>query len=82
MPKKGFGIEVYLRTRPTTKPAPGFEINTDENYARFEFEKDLDKDYVNNMSTAYQFDHFKQILPMNISQEKVFNTVGRDVVDS
>lgn len=82
MPKKGFGIEVFLRTRPTPKPAHGFELNADDNYVRFEFEKDLEKDYVNNKGTTYQFDHFKQVLPMNVSQEKVFNTVARDVVDS
>ena len=82
MPKKGFGIEVYLRTRPTNKPSGGFELNSEDNYVRFEFEKNLEKDYVNNQSTTYQFDHFKEILPMNISQEKVFNTVGRDVIES
>ena len=36
---KGFGIEVYIRTRPTTKPATGFSLNADENFIRFEFEK-------------------------------------------
>ena len=36
---KGFGIEVYIRTRPTTKPAAGFKIDSDENFVRFEFEK-------------------------------------------
>lgn len=82
MPKKGFGIEVYLRCRPTTKPAAGFELDDAGNSVKFEFEKNMAKDYVNNQSTLYQFDHFKQILPMNVSQEKVFNTVGRDVVDS
>jgi kinesin family protein 6/9 len=82
MPKKGFGIEVYLRTRPTPKPAPGLFVNDDENYVRFEFEKDLSKDYVNNQGTIYQFNHFKQVMPMNITQEKVFDTVGKDVVDS
>ena len=42
----------------------------------------LEKDYVNNTSTIYQFDHFKQVFPMNVSQEKVFTTVAKDVVDS
>lgn len=82
MPKKGFGIEVYLRPRPTTKPAPGLSIDPDDNMVRFEFEKNLEKDYVNNQGTVYQFDHFKQVLPMNVSQEKVFNIVGKDVIDS
>jgi len=82
MSKKGFGIEIFLRTRPTTKIASGFEINSDENYVKFEFEKNLKKDYVNNMSTHYQFEHFREVLPMNISQERVFNKVGKDVVDS
>ena len=82
MPKKGFGIEVFLRTRPTNKPASGFSIDADDNYVRFEFDKNLEKDYVNNHSTIYQFDHFQQIMPMNISQEKVFNTVGKDVIES
>lgn len=78
------GITVYLRIKPTKQPSKYYEIDSggDDSHKLFwNIPPDAvpGSEFVNNTRTKFSF-KFNRILPMDISQEQVFERVGKDVV--
>uniref|UniRef100_A0A7S3K768 Kinesin-like protein n=1 Tax=Aureoumbra lagunensis TaxID=44058 RepID=A0A7S3K768_9STRA len=76
------GISVYLRIRPTKRPSKFYSVVEGK---RMQWEIPLEEvpnsEFINNTRTkfAFKFDH---VLPMDISQEQVFERVGKKVVSN
>ena len=81
MSKKGNGIEVFVRVRPAKKPdLTQLKLHCDENKIEFSLRKDgLKNNEVRQESFMFQFNG---IFDMLTQQERIFNEVAKDVVDS
>jgi len=73
-------IKVYLRIRPSAKPSKAFSVNHEESIVTFDVDKNLQVGQVNNAKTNHKF-KFDGILSMKVTQEEVFNTVAKPVID-
>ena len=56
-------------------------LNKDDNRAEFYIPKDKEEGYINNKKEKKSF-KFDQVFDMDTKQEKVFDKVAKDVVDS
>lgn len=70
-------ITVYLRMRPTRKPSKFYDVQGE----KLSWDIPADDEVVNNTHRKFAF-KFNQILPMDITQEQVFERVGQRVVDN
>jgi len=57
-------------------------VDPDNHKAVVKLHKDLTRDVVNNTGTNYQYDFFNRVYGMDATQEGVFETLAKDVVDS
>lgn len=73
-------IKVFLRVRPSAKPARGVVVKPEEGTVVFELDKASPDGQVNNSRTSHTF-KFDGILPMQITQEQVFDVVAKPVID-
>lgn len=78
------GIVVYLRIKPSKQPSKYYEIDSGCDVGHklhWNIPPDAvpGSEFVNNTRTKFSF-KFNRILPMDISQEQVFDRVGKDVV--
>eukprot|EP01029_Cantina_marsupialis_P013364 TRINITY_DN295_c0_g2_i1.p1 TRINITY_DN295_c0_g2~~TRINITY_DN295_c0_g2_i1.p1 ORF type:complete len:856 (-),score=210.49 TRINITY_DN295_c0_g2_i1:766-3333(-) len=67
-------IQVFLRIRPTKKPS-GFYRVIEEN-SQVNFDLPVDTKYVNNSKSSFKF-KFNDVLDMDISQDNVYQKLGR-----
>ena len=88
MPKGGGGggggtahIDVYARVRPSKKPSRHLEIDYAEHAIAMKLERKREEAVVNNQRENYSF-AFSRVLDMSTTQDTVFETVARPVVDS
>ena len=77
-----------MRRRPTKEPSKYYEINEKEGKKGQALRWDIpaeavqkEGEYVNNTRTKFAF-KFDAVLPMDISQEAVFDRVGKNVVQN
>jgi hypothetical protein len=76
----GNSIQTFLRVRPSKKPSGYFATDElDAGTIVFLKPDNLKLDYINNSKQRYEF-HFDGVLPMESSQEDVFNRVGSAAV--
>jgi len=73
-------IKVFFRVRPSAKPSKAFNLKQDEGLMEFSTEKHSPEGQVNNTKTHYKF-KFDGILPMKVTQEEVFDTVAKPVIE-
>lgn len=76
------GITVYLRIRPTKKPSKYYEVDKADEKVEWNIPEEAipgGSELINNTRTKFAF-KFNKILPMDISQEQVFERVGKSVV--
>ncbi|CEM22728.1 unnamed protein product [Vitrella brassicaformis CCMP3155] len=71
-------IKVYLRVRPTAKPAPSFNTYDDEGVVEFDMPREVP--YVNNTRSNFRF-KFDGVFGMKATQEEVFKTLAVPVID-
>eukprot|EP00357_Protocruzia_adherens_P011077 CAMPEP_0115005330 /NCGR_PEP_ID=MMETSP0216-20121206/19789_1 /TAXON_ID=223996 /ORGANISM="Protocruzia adherens, Strain Boccale" /LENGTH=806 /DNA_ID=CAMNT_0002371599 /DNA_START=155 /DNA_END=2575 /DNA_ORIENTATION=- len=83
MPKssRDKNIQVFLRVRPTKKPANGLTFNEESSAVDFNVPKDIAAGYVNNQRSNYNF-AFDGICNMETKQEQIFSDIAKPVVDS
>ncbi|CAM6001197.1 unnamed protein product [Sphagnum balticum] len=78
---KNAAIEIILRVRPHKNPFKGFTLNREEGRADFFIPREKDDGYINNKEEKRSF-AFNQVFDMDARQEKIFDRVAKDVVDS
>ena len=74
-------IDVYARVRPSKKPSRHLEIDYAEHAIAMKLERKREEAVVNNQRENYSF-AFSRVLDMSTTQDTVFETVARPVVDS
>jgi kinesin family protein 6/9 len=79
------GIRVFARIRPArqkkTIAHQNYNIDTSDNSIMFEIPKDAAGGYVNNAREMFKF-KFNTIFEDKCTQEVLFNSVGRDIINS
>lgn len=73
-------IKVYIRVRPSAKPANAFSSVEEEGIVKFDLDKHNAVGEVNNSKRSYKF-KFDGILGMKVSQEQVFDVVAKPVIE-
>jgi len=72
-------IKVFARVRPSKRPSGFFTFQDEHNQLKFDVPLKEEGGLVNNSKSEYIF-KFDGLLPMNVSQEKVFTMVAKPAV--
>lgn len=73
-------IKVILRVRPSARPSKGFSADVGTGVVNFDLEKRSADGQVDNTKTHFKF-KFDGILPMQVTQQDVFEQVAKPVID-
>jgi kinesin family member 6/9 len=73
-------IQTFLRIRPSKNPSGFFvQDDLDKGTMNIDLPESIRGEFINNSKLHHQY-HFNGILPMDATQEQVFDTVGKAAV--
>ena len=74
-------IKVFIRVRPSGRPSNGFSSKAEEGVLAFDLDRtQAGGELANNQKSGYKY-KFDGILPMDITQDKVFDVVAKPVIE-